>query len=229
MFYNKLRKNATINYENALTAFQESNERLATEKISFYTAQDDSVKLIEEFCGILNTVSNTPIEIKSEINSALEITARTEKISFSLSGYLEEASRNQMIFQNLLSNTLMNNEISTTAKLFSVGAYTISYGFLTVKKNKEIAEKLQAETKVIYSRIEVDKLRATSVEARRIEIDTMLNKLKEGKERLKSFNNVNYLSIDSDDRKYLGSVVNNLMVLSNLISGKSLIGSECDG
>lgn len=219
MFYNKMRKNEETNYENASKALNNSIDSLNVTISKFHKIQEDSVALIDKLCEILNTIANTPIEIQSDINKTLIITDAF-KFSRTLNALPDAIQDTGDLLLKNLGNVWTNSGLGTNSKLIITGAFVISFGAVAIIDNKRIADELHEATKTIYRKTADADRFTISIEARIVEIDVVLKGLEKSCEQLKTFRNVSYSDIDTTQKRFLGSSVNNMLTLSGLITNK---------
>lgn len=217
MFYNKLRRTAFNNYINAKEAISDSYQKRDRKIAAFRKIQEDSVRLIKDSCEVLNTVANTPVEIKSDINTALENINSENRITHVVAG-LPDGYNASYAFLNGFNNAMMNNNTGAKAKLIISGAYAIGFMYINSVKNKELADQYFAETKIILGEMQRVELSTIKIEARISKTKEILNNLTEKAKHLESFRSQSYLNLNIEQRKDLGSIVNKLMSLSGLIS-----------
>lgn len=229
MLNNDLKKEALANYEKALSSFNNLLPQLKSSSDKLRNCQEVSIDLINHICDLINSICNSPKEMRTDIftvTSNISTYKKTEEYKDqAFEGYLDATG-------DLLKGAGRGWVYIGSGERFdhwfgwAIVAFHTALSVLKIKAtNTKIANEAFKVTQEIRKKeTELSKYIA-QIDAKTSMIETLYNGLNSEVDRLGLYRNCDYRSLDIQIRKFLGSIVNKTLTLSEAIS-KAITYSE---
>ena len=224
MFNVELKKEALRIHEETLVRYNNSYEKMKNECENLYNVRGQAIKVIKMNQNVINSIANTPKEFDTTLGKiGKELTKFNDTEEYAKKAYNAsvQAGINIAGFAAEGDGMAAGQAFLALAGPIGWGITAVSTGVSLISlsnKNKELADKAVNEAKEIsIARESLDEV-AEKVNSLRAKTDILYTDMDKQRVKILKFLNADYLSLEDEDKYFLGTLVNNTLSLSVLLN-----------